>query len=715
MIATFFLFLFFNVRGIVSDPAGRPVEGAQVACGPETTTSDAQGNFDLPHACEATVTKSGFADKHVGLADSGDNQVKLELAAASDRVVVTATRAALPIEESGVAADVFTAKDFEPARGAFVQNLLRDVPGLSVVQSGRNGALTSLFARGGESDSALVLLDGVPVTEPGGGLDFAHLTSPGLDRMEVIRGPESVLFGAEASSAVIQMFTERGDPEARRPHGTLAYERGSFSTDHWTAGLSGGFADRLDYAFTSDQFRTTSEFPNDAFRITSGTANVGFRLSDKTQLRAVYRTFDSYTGAPGQVAYGLTNFDANENARDAVVSVRLDDRRGTRFSQRALFGYHRYRDRFSDNVTENYDLAALVRTVPGPHPFVYFVREVPVSTTVPDPGTTIATYNFPLTAFPGLTVTDRASASYQGTVTHQGGALVFGYDFERQAGIISATGVERYNNGGYVHEQYALTSRIFLTGGARLEHSSTFGNKFAPRAAATFRLPTETYFRVSVGRGIKEPALIENFANESFYVGNPKLRPEKTDSFEVGVSREWLGKRVRTELSYFRDRFTDLIEFDFSVFPSTWRNIDQSWARGVELSGTARLMRFVTLNAAYTKLYTRITNDSSTDQIGLELLRRPRNSGSISLEYAPRRWTLIAGGRLVGERQDNDFVFGVNRNPAYNAVFASGSFQATRHVELHVRVDNALDERYQEVLGYSALSRNAAGGLKLTW
>ena len=165
-------------------------------------------------ACEATVTKPGFADQHVALSESADNPVKLELATASDRVVVTATGAPVPVEDAGVAADVFTAKDFEPVRGAFVQNLLRDVPGLSVVQTGRNGGITSVFARGGESDSALVLLDGIPLTEPGGGLDFAHLTSPGLGRMEVIRGPESVLFGAEASSAVIQMFTERGDPEA---------------------------------------------------------------------------------------------------------------------------------------------------------------------------------------------------------------------------------------------------------------------------------------------------------------------------------------------------------------------------------------------------------------------------------------------------------------------------------------------------------------------
>ena len=675
MTTTIFLYLLmFQVPGAVPSSLGQPAQGAQVACGSETETSDAREVSDFPRVCKT-----------------------------NDRVVVTATRAPLAVEESGVATDVFTAKDFEPARGTFVLNLLRDVPGLSVVQSGRNGALTSLFARGGESDSALVLLDGVPLTEPGGGLDLAHLTSSGLDRMEVIRGPESVLFGAEASSAVIQMFTERGDPEARRPHGTLGYERGSFSTDHWTAELSGGFANRLDYALTSDQFRTTGQFPNDAFRITSGTANVGFRFSDATQLRAVYRTFDSYTGVPGQVAYGLTNLDANEKARDGAVSVRLDDRRGTRYSQRVLFGYHRYRDRFSDNVAESYDVSALVN-VNGPK--TYFAALAPAGAIGAVPG---FGFLFPSS---GFTFTDRTSAGYQGTFSQRKGATVFGYDYERQAGDISATNVARDNNGAYVHQQYALASRIFLTGGVRLEHSSTFGNKFTPRGAITFRLPTETYFRLSLARGIKEPALIENFARESFYVGNPTLKPEKTDSFEAGLSREWFGHRLRTEASYFRNRFTDRIEFDFSKNPATWENISRSWSRGVELSGSSKVWRFVSVNASFTKLYTR----NVTKAGGPELARRPRNAGSISVELAPRRWSLMTGARIVGERAEDDFVFfAINRNQGYENVFANGSFRVTRHVELHLRVENALDEQYQEVLGYSALGRNATGGIKLTW
>ena len=255
-------------------------------------------------------------------------------------------------------------------------------------------------------------------------------------------------------------------------------------------------------------------------------------------------------------------------------------------------------------------------------------------------------------------MTDRTSASYQGTLTHAGGALVFGYDFERQDGIISATGVERYNNGGYVHEQYALTPRIFLTGGVRLEHSSTFGNKFVPRAAVTFRLPTETYLRVSAARGIKEPALIENFAQESFYVGNRDAAAGEDRQLRGGDLARMAGEAGADRSLVFprslhrqdRVRF-----FQFSRHLAEHRP-ELGARRGA--FGSAQLMRFVTLNAAYTKMYTRITNDPSPDQIGLELVRRPRNSGSISLELAPRRWTLIAGAQFVGERQDNDFVFG---------------------------------------------------------
>jgi len=291
-----------------------------------------------------------------------------------------------------------------------------------------------------------------------------------------------------------------------------------------------------------------------------------------------------------------------------------------------------------------------------------------------------------------------------------------GYEWERQVGTISAHDVDRRNNGLYANEQYAITPRIFVTGGARYQHSSTFGDEFAPRGAVTFRLPRAVYFRVSGSRGIKEPALLENFAREQFYVGNPALKPSKTDSFEVGLSREWFARRLRTEAAWFRNSFQDLIVFDFSKSPASWSNIDRSWARGLEASASLRLVRFIDLRGEYAKLYTRITRSASFGQAGQELLRRPRNTGSVSLQIAPRRFVFLVGARFVGEGRDDDFfVFVVNRNPGYTYAYFSGSWQATRHVQPYLRVDNATNDRYQEALGFASLSRVVVGGVRLVW
>jgi vitamin B12 transporter len=652
----------------VSDPSGRPVQGAQVACGPETKTTDANGAVEFNSACDATIAKPGFAPAKASL--KGNDSITLALAPASDQVVVTATGAPLALEDAGVAATVFTAKDFDAPHFPFVEDLLRDVPGLYLAQNGQNGAVTSLFSRGGNSYATLVLLDGVPLTDPGGQLDYSHLSSAGIDRMEVIRGPESALFGAEASSAVIQMFTRHGDSEDTRPHGAFVYDRGSFSTDHWSAMLDGGLAHRWDYAFTGDQYRSTGEFPNDAYRITSGTVNLGYKISDATQMRATYREFDAYTGDPGATAdAGALDFLSHSYDRDSALSVRVDDVRGPRFSQRLIYGFHRYRDQYFDGFDPNF-----------------------------------------------INVADRNMADYQGTLTHRGGALVFGYEFQRQGGLISNATKVRYNNGFFAQEQYAITSRIFVSGGARVEHSSVFGAEFAPRGAVTFRLPRELILRVSGSRGVQEPSLLQNFANEAYYVGNPNLKPEKTNSFEAGLSRDFLARRLHAEISYFRNAFRDLILYDFSVDPATWHNIEQSRARGVELSGAWKLNSFVTLRGGYTRLNTKITASNDPTQIGTPLIRRPQNAGSVSVDVARRSWSVSAGARLLGERPDSDFYNpGIKKTFGYENVFASASWKAAKHLEPFVRVQNLLNERYQEVLGYFALSRTGAVGLRVSW
>lgn len=719
-----------EIRGTILDPSARPIEGARIECSGRKASTDSSGHFVLPGVenCEATLSKEGFATTKAQLAASGENRFTLALAALIEQVVVSATRAPVNVEAAGVSANVITSAELAQRQFPALLDVLRELPGQAVVQTSRNGGATSLFTRGADSTGTLVLLDGVPLNEPGGDLNFANLTTAGVDRVEVIRGPESTLFGAEASAGVIQLFTRSGDPEARRPHGSLTYERGSFQTDRWSANLNGGLAGRIDYSLTGDQFHTVGQYQNDFYRVTTGTANVGYRISSQTQLRAVFREYDSIVGVPNQVGYGIFDFGAHELDRDSTVSLRLDDTRGRNFYQRASFGYHRLRDRFDDNVGEGpYDVAAVVRMVTAPIPRVFMVGLVdPLHPPVNLPsGEQLVTQQVTLSPFPGLTVTDRRDFNYQGTLTHSGGALVFGYDYERQGGNITGADVARSNNGFFIHEQRAVTRRVFLSGGARLEQSSTFGTKFTPRGSASFLLFGEhgvlssTFFHVSAARGITEPSLLENFARDAFFVGNPALRPEKTASYEAGITQEWFHRKLRTEVTAFRNSFRDLIVFVFLPENSTWQNIDSSWARGVEFTATARLTRLVSLSGNYTRMWTRITSSTTPDAldegIGQPLARRPDHSGSVFVSIAPRRWTVLAGARITGERQEVFDLFGVTRNPGYQNVYLSGSYRLNRFLTPFVRIDNLLNDRYQEVLGYTALSRNAVGGVRLNW
>ena len=570
------------------------------------------------------------------------------------------------------------------------------------------------------------MVDGVPLNDPGGELHLEHLTSEGIERIEVVRGPQSALFGAEAAASVIQIFTKHGDPENTVPHGSVSYERGNFQTDRWIATLAGGFDRRLDYALSASGFHTVGEFQNQYDRDNTGTANIGYKLSNSTQLRAAFRVYDDHVGVPGQVAYGIDDPVPSEETRNQTVSLRLDDSRGSNFQQRFTFGFNKLRDRYNDDEPfGEQPVAALVRDVGGPVPRVYFVTllnplMLPTPSQIP-PGLTLVTSDASFGPSDSLNLTERKTAGYQGTLSYRGGALVFGYDYQNQSGSLSGTNASRNNNGFFANLQQSLGSRIYLSGGARVEHSSAFGTIGSGRGGASFLVFHEhgplssVFFRLSAGRGVTEPSLLENFAQSPYYHGNPTLRPEETTSFEAGLVAEWFGRRVRTEVAGFRNSFHNLIAF----VGDSWQNVQASWARGVETSVQARVTRNILVNGAYMWLPTRITSstspESSTTGIGEELVHRPRNSGSVSLAITPRRWSFVMGGRFVGERQDADFTFGITRNPGYQNVYASASYKATKHITPILRVDNLLNARYEEVLGYQALSRSIIGGVRLSF
>lgn len=709
----------FGADGVVVDPSGRPIPNARVECAGEFTTTGVDGRYSLPKTerCEAAVSAAGFQTIHIQLVSGA--RIELPIAGLSERVVVSATRRETTVEEAGVAASVVNRAELGQRQFPMLGDVLREVPGLQVARYGRPGSLTEVFARGGQRTGTLVMVDGIPVSDPGGEVNLAGFTSGTLDHVEVVRGPESALFGAEASSGVIQLFTRRGDAERTRPRGSVSYERGSFQTDRWMANLAGGSGARFDYALGAEQFHTVGEYPNDYFRNTSGTANAGFRISPTTQVRGVFRSFDSMLGAPNQVGYHIYDFDANEATRDTAGGIRLEDVRGRNYVQQVSFSYHRSHDLFIDSRMDGpYDIAALVRDTTKPVHRTYFEGLVDPGTT-PPPGLRLVKQSVTLWPFdPFLSLTSRKDFGYQGTLTHSNGATVFGYEFERQNGEVTGNDVNRDNHGLFVHEQVVVARRLFLSGGMRLERNSAFGTKLTPRGAVSYRVAGSTYLRASAGIGITEPSLLQNFARDPWFVGNPDLRPEKTTSYEGGVVQELFGRRLRTEVSAFANSFRDLITFAFTQTPSTWQNIEASRARGLEFTAQGRVASWISVNGNYTRMWTRITASSSPNALfngtGQELPRRAGNSGAASIALTPRRWSLQAGAVLVGERQDTD-LFGVTRNRGYQNVYAAGSLRVHRNVVPFVRVENLLNDRYEEVLGYPTLSRGVHGGLRLEW
>jgi vitamin B12 transporter len=719
-----------DIHGTIVDPSGRPVEGARVSCSSKITYSDALGRFTVAgiDKCDVKIEKPGFTAQRLPLAATADSKIALVIAGQAETVVVTATRAETTPEHAAISASVVTERQLAVLNYPALPDVLRDIPGLQISDYGRRGALTQVYTRGAERTGTLVLLDGVPLNDPGGELHLEHLSTEGIERVEIVRGPESALFGAEAAAGVVQLFTKRGDPEDKIPHGSVSYERGSFQTDRWLASLTGGSGGRLDYSLSAAGLHTVGAYVNDFYRDHSGTANVGYRVSNATQVRGIFRIYDAHVGTPGQVAYGIDDPIPNEETRDSTVSLRLDDARGSNYIQRLTFGFNRLSDRFNnDEPFGMQSVAALVRTVPGPLPRVYFVRLLNPSTTSVGPlpaGLSLVLGSVFFGPFPSLNLTERKTAGYQGTLAHHGGVLVFGYDYQNQSGDLSGVEASRNHHGFFANLQHSIGHRLYLTGGARVEHSSAFGTIGSGRGGASFLLLgehgvlTSALFRFSAGRGETEPSLLQNFAKDQFFHGNPALRPEVTNSYDAALVSDWFGRRVHTEVAAFRSSFRDLIAF----VGDTWQNVQASWARGIETSAQARVARNILVSGSYMRLYTRVTSStspvSSIVGIGRELIRRPRNSGSVSLSVTPRRWSFIAGGRFVGERQDSDaFTFNnaINRNPGYENVYASASFDAFKHVTPVLRLENLLNERYEEVLGYQALSRAVIGGVRIHW
>ena len=618
-------------------------------------------------------------------------------------VVVTATR--LPRSLAGVpaAVTVLRGADLREQGIQTVFEALRDVPGAAVVQTGSFGGQTSLFMRGGQSNYVKVLVDGVPVNQPGGSFDFANLTTDNIERIEVVRGPASVLYGSDAVTGVVQIFTRRAPGSSRSE---ASVRGGTYGTLAWNAEASGG-SQSATYSASLSRFTSDGMYAfNNAYHNTvfSGLARVvpDDRSDATLTLRYDDGVFHFPTNGAGKAV------DHNQFGYGSGPTIGLDV--GHYFTRRL----------------EARLLLATNQTDGG-------FDNRPDSTT-------------DSSRFQNLDDVRRSSADLRTNVYLSSGAVVtLGTAVEQERehsfnvcqtsfGDCSTLPIDsaRWNAAFYAQGVTDVAGRVGLTTGLRVEDNQRFGTFVTYRLGAVYRLAGGTRLRATAGTGFREPSFSENYST-GYTVGNPDLRPEHSRSWELGIEQWLAGNRVSFSATGFLQRFVDLIDYDPSAAAGApnYSNVAAADANGLELG-----MRFapagpLSLAASYTYLHTAITNpgfDSSSGALlasGRPLTRRPKHSARLDAGY---RWTGRGTASLavtyVGDRQDQDFsTFPFPRVtlPPYARVDLAAQLDVVRPrgsapgLTLSARVENLLDHAYEEVKNFPARGRTLLVGGRVAW
>ncbi|HKM85248.1 MAG TPA: TonB-dependent receptor [Terriglobales bacterium] len=711
----------------VVDPQDAAVAGAQVQLlklgkpAPATVlNTSAEGlvifRETASSAYRVQVLAPGFALETVDLSPTAETiTIKLRLATAAETVVVTATRTPVPNRAAGADVDSLSSQQLEVMQPIAADDSLRFLPGAVVNTAGQRGGISSLFVRGGESTYNKVIIDGVAIDIPGQTFDFGTLPLAQADRMEFVRGAQSTLYGSDAMTSVVQVWTRTGStpiPELR-----FGADGGNFGTANGYASLAGAHS-HFDYNFFGDQFNTNGQGVNDAYSDSLQGANVGVALNDKVSLRVRMRHSNSHTGVPGE--WSFNGYDPPVVVNGVTQPLQPDP--GERSQLNSLLG-------------------SVELTVAAPsgwqHRFsgfdyLYRYTELNVNG---DPAR-VDGYGYPFD-FPSHEYDhiNRAGFEYQGDYSERTWAhSTFGYRIENENGTVGdllyppESPGQRLSQDAYLQQQFTL-GRLSMIAGGRFVHNSLFGNTGVPRVALTLlalrggEFFSGTRLRFSYATGFMEPALYQTFAGAPYYVPNPGLLPERTRAFEAGFQQSLLAGRWAVDATYFNNLFHDQIEYATNQAGlGQFFNVQQSLAHGAEVQLQGRIWKRLSLNTAYTYTSTQIlqaplcTPANFCDPVfdaGNPLLRRPKHSATTLLNYLGTRWGANLGGSFVGRRPDSDFEnFGINHAAGYARVDLGAWYAINSRITAYANVQNALNDHYNEVVGYPALTANFRAGVR---
>jgi vitamin B12 transporter len=596
-----------------------------------------------------------------------------EETAEAEPVVVSATRFDIPLDQSPATVSVITSEDLEQKQIERVSDSLREVPGLSVVQTGTAGQLTSVFMRGLPSQDMQVLLNGIPINQGlAGQFDFANLMTDDIDRIEVVRGPQSTLYGPRALAGVIQIFTKQG---TGTPGVTVSAEGGSYDTFREWAQSDGKIGD-FDYSVGASRLDTDNARPNNNYRNTAAITDIGWSPNDQLRIGSLFTYSVSDTGNPNTI---------------------FDPRPIDHFlTEKWLIGPHidwKATDWWEHKFIFSYDHERQIND-PNEDGFVGPTRALFERTQID--------YQNDLRPTSWLTLTSgffysRVNAGQERPFVLQtfGPQPTFISDHTQEmAGFLQATVTPIHN-------------LIFVAGG-RLDHFNQFGDVWTYRVASSYKIDkTDTTLHSSVATGFSPPS-----SQDKIFGNNFGLNPEKDFGWDIGFEQRLWNKRVTVGATYFHNDLSNVIGFN-GLFKTL--NLGAAETQGLEAELRAQPIADLIFTASYTYLDAEKTSSADISQLqGARLPRRPRNEVYISGSYLwYKRLRTTAEAKFVNAREELNFG-GPNFDiEDYSFVNIAAEYEVNPHMSIFGRIENLTNEHYAEVFGFPTLGRAAYGGVKV--
>jgi vitamin B12 transporter len=596
-----------------------------------------------------------------------------EETAESEPVVVSATRFDIPLDQSPASVSVISSEDLEQKQIERVSDALRQVPGLSVVQTGVAGQLTSVFTRGLRSEHTQVLIDGVPINQGlQGAFNFADLTTDDIDRIEVVRGPQSTLYGPRALAGVIQIFTKQGEGS---PGIQSSAEGGSYDTFRESL-QSDGKIGQFDYSVGASRIDTDNARPNNQYRNSAAIANVGWSPNEQLRISGLFTYSLSDIGIPNTIfdPRPIDNFLTERWLIAPHITFRVSDW----WEHRFIFAYDHERQ-LNDPNEDGFT---------GPTRALFERTTIDYQNNLRPASWLVLTSGF---------FYSRVNAGQERPFVSQifGPQPTFVSDHTQQvAGFLQAT-------------LTPIKNLIFVAGG-RFDHFNQFGDVWTYRFAGSYKFDkTNTTLHSSVGTGFSPPS-----SQDKIFGNNFGLKPERDLGWDIGIRQELWENRVNLGLTYFHNDLSNVIGFN-GLFETL--NLGAARTQGLEAELRAQPIPDLILTASYTYLDAEKTSSTDISQLqGARLPRRPRNEVYISASYLWwKRLRTTAEAKFVNAREELNFG-GPNFDiEDYSFVNFATEYEVNPHMSLFGRIDNLTNERYAEVFGFPALGRAGYGGIKL--